>query len=102
MRSVLALALIASPALAYEDTTKMAVTLGSVLGSEAACGLSLDVAAVEAFVAARVDPAEMSFANALGMVSRGTATEVEAMTEAAKAAHCKAIAESAAHYGLLK
>lgn len=102
MRIALALALLASPAHAYEDATATAFTLGSVLGSEVACKLSLDASAVGAFVAERVDPAEMGFANYLGSIAKATSAQIEAMTEAAKAAHCKAIAGSAAHYGLLK
>ena len=102
MRFALALCLVASPALAYEDATVTAYTLGSVLGSEMPCAITLDAAAVEAFVAARVDPAEMGFANHLAGIANATSAQVSAMTEAAKAAHCKAVAGSAAHYGLLK
>lgn len=102
MRIALVIALTASPAFAYEDATATAYALGSVLGSEAPCGLSLDAASIEAFVAERVDPAEMGFAGYLAGIASAYAAQVEAMTEAAKAAHCKAVAGSAAHYGLLK
>lgn len=102
MRIAALVCLLASPALAYEDATMVAYTLGGVLGSEVVCGLTLDTAAVEAFVAERVDPAEMGFANHMAGIAHGTATQVDAMTEAAKAAHCKAVAASAAHYGLIK
>lgn len=102
MRLAALLVALASPALAYEDATATAYTLGSVLGSEVLCALALDANAVEAFVADRVDPAEMGFASHLAGIASATAAQVEAMTEAAKAAHCKAVAGSAAHYGLLK
>jgi hypothetical protein len=102
MRLASLLAVLASPALAYEDAPVTAYTLGSVLGSEVPCELTLDSAAVEAFVAARVDPAEIGFANHLAGIASATTAQVEAMTEAAKAAHCNAVAGSAAHYGLVK
>ena len=102
MRFALVLSVVASPALAYEDPNKTALALGTMLGSEVARGFTLDVDAIERFVAERIDPAEMNFASALDLMSQGTAVQVDAMTEAAKAAHCKAVSASAAHYGLMK
>lgn len=102
MRLALMLALIATPAVAYENANKTALALGTILGSEVACGFALDVQAVEAFVGERVDPAEMNFASSLDLMAQGTAGQIKAMTEAAKAAHCKSVAASAEHYRLMK
>ena len=102
MRLALILACVASPVIAYENANKTALALGTVLGSEVACGFDLDTAAVQAFVAERVDPAEMNFASSLDLMAQGTAVQVEAMTDAAKAAHCEAVTASAKHYRLMK
>ncbi|MFA9231849.1 MAG: hypothetical protein ACEQSU_14060 [Microgenomates group bacterium] len=103
MRLAIAI-LIASaiPAYAYQDITKAAVELGSVLGSETACAFKVNDAAVAAYIKTNVDPAEMHFANSLYMMSGGTAGQISLMTPSALAAHCMAIKASAGHYGLIE
>ena len=102
MRYALAVLLLASPAHAdYIPAMAAATDLGSVLAAEQGCGLSLSRQAVEAYIEAKVDPAEMQFAMWLDMMTKGTEVQLRTMPPLRLAAFCKATSRSAEHFGLL-
>lgn len=76
--------------------------LGQIIGSESACGLTYDQAAIKAFVVEKVDPSDMSFTSTLNMLTDAAARAFKDMTPSAKMAHCTAIEQSARHYGFVK
>jgi hypothetical protein len=89
--TVLAALLCADQAAAQMDSTQMAMSLGSVLGSEKACGLKYDQRAIEMFIEKNVKPDDMGFASMLGLMTRGAAREIKDMSESQKTAHCAQI-----------
>lgn len=95
------------PAFAEQDIEAMMrsqallAQIASILGSEEACGLPLDPAAMERWVAENVDPADPGFTATLPMIVRGNALQIEQMTPAAKAAHCASARMQADHFKLL-
>lgn len=100
MRHVLALALMAGPAFSYEEPTSVAVDLGGILGSELACGFTLNPDAVAAYVGAQIDPANVGFANALYLMSNGTKVQIDGMSASERAAHCQAVRARAENLAL--
>ena len=57
---------------------------------------------MQAFVAERIDPAEMGFATHMSGIASATAAQVDGMTDAARAAHCQAVTASAQFFGLTR
>ncbi len=102
MRLALAACLIATPALAYEPAQAVALDLAGILGSEAACGLTINPEGVKAYIAERVDPADIGFASDLRTLSGGAAYNIKQLSPVALVAHCEAVKRSAAHYGLIE
>ncbi len=94
---------LAAPAAAQTMASMQSATeLGTVIGSEQACGLTLDQAGIEAWIAANVAEDDMSFASTLNMMVQGTAFQIEEMTQSAKTAHCAAVKRSAGKMGLIR
>ncbi|MDP2358632.1 MAG: signal recognition particle [Beijerinckiaceae bacterium] len=100
-KSVLALALtclVTAPA----QASTVAMNLGSVLGSEVACGLKFDQAAIARFIESRVKPSDMGFAGMLNLMTIGARAEIDDMTASQKTAHCTQIRRVARSYKLIE
>ncbi len=96
----LALTVSADSATAQDlESFRLASQLGTVLGSEKACGLSYDQAAIAAFIEAKVAADDMSFASNLRMMTEATAYNMKDMSTSARTAHCTQISRVAASYG---
>ena len=94
-------ALISSP-VAAQDSIQLALELGSVLGSEQACGLKYDQEAIRAFIDKRVNADDMGFAGQLDLFTRGAARGFDRMTASAKTAHCAQTSRVAKSFGFIK
>lgn len=104
MRALLAMLLsivVVAPAAAWSDLERMttANALGSVLGSEKACGLSYKQDAIERFIEKKVPASDMEFATNLTMMTTGNRVQVDEMSPSQKAAHCRQISRVAKSYG---
>lgn len=80
----------------------LATELGTLLGSERACGLTYDLDAIDRFIDTQVDPSEMNFPALLGTMAQGQEMNVGQMTEATRRAHCRAVAQTARHHGFIE
>ena len=67
---------------------RVASDLGNLLASESFCGLKYDQAAIQAFVAAKVPAADMSFTGMLSGSRTATEYQFKEMTPSDKTAHC--------------
>ena len=93
--------IISSPAVA--DNTDLERNLGSVLGSETACGLTYDQDAIRSFIVKNADANDMSFARNVASYTAGTKFEIEKMMSASSlTAHCTQIRRVAKQYGFIK
>jgi hypothetical protein len=81
------------------DTTDLANQLGTVIGSEQACGLSYDQDAIQRFINDHVSASDMEFPTMLSTMVDGTKVEIESMSQSALTAHCTQIRRIAKHYG---
>ena len=108
MTRLLVLLLLApNPTFAEDLQEKMesmarAQELGTVLGSEDLCDLTLDQAGIEAWIAANVAPDDLSFASSLQTMTMGQAFQQDNMSTSSKTAHCAAVRQSARTMGLIK
>lgn len=103
MRYVLfALLCVPVPAYAYQDTMKVAVELGGMIGSEAACGFVTSGNAIAAYVVDNINPTETQFPSLLQMFTASTLRQLADMPASGKAAHCTAVKRSAIHFKLVK
>lgn len=93
-----ALCLPPSIAVAQNDSRQLGSDLGHVIGSEAACGLKYDQAAIRAFVNARVRADDMRFSEYLDNGVWGVSAELKKMSESQKAAHCEQVRRVAKTY----
>jgi hypothetical protein len=80
------------------ESMMLAQSLGTLLASEAFCGLQYDQAAIAAFIATEVSPDDMQFAPTLQMMTLGASSELEGMSASAKTAHCASVTQSARHH----
>lgn len=94
----------ALPAAAQDDFELMdlAFGVGSVLGSEEACGLTFDQDAISRFIDERVPPESLDFHPSLQTAMTGAEFQAESMTPSQTTAHCRAVENSARHYGWIK
>ena len=81
------------------STIEAATNLGTVIGSEAFCGLTYDHDAIAQWVDENVSADDMSFASTLNMMTMGQEYQNAAMSDSAKAAHCRSIVRVAQSYG---
>lgn len=84
------------------DSIQIASNLGTVLGSEEACGLEYDQAAVASFIEAEVPADDMSFATTLQTMTMGQEYQLEDMSKSALTAHCTQISRVAKSYGFVE
>jgi hypothetical protein len=106
-RLVFFLLLAPSFSFAEDFETKMesmgrAQELGTVLGSERLCGLPLDQAGIEAWIASNVAPDDLSFASNLQAMTMGQEFQQNNMSTSSKIAHCAAVRQSAKAMGLIQ
>lgn len=80
----------------------VAAEIGSVIGSEDACGLVYNQAAISAWISENVPPDRMDFASLLQVQVMGQGYMLGQMSESAKTAHCAAIAQTAKHFGFVE
>jgi hypothetical protein len=85
-----------------DDSSTIALNLGSVIGSEQACGLTYNRDAIERFITEHVKASDMSFPSTLNMVTMGTKGQIESMSESSLTAHCTQIRRIAKEYGFIK
>ena len=100
---LLPLALAASPALALDDlqALTLANSLGTLIASEAACGLTYDQTAISRFITERVPPERMDFASQLQLQTMGIEFQLQGMSPSALTAHCAAVTQSARREGFI-
>ena len=80
-----------------DDSFTVALNLGSVIGSEQACGLTYDRDPIERFITEHVKASDMSFPSTLNMMTMGTKVAIKDLT-----AHCTQIRRVAKEYGFIK
>jgi len=98
-RALSAALLICSPLHAQSPASmRLATDLGTLLGSERACNLSFDHAAVGDWIDANVDASDMSFASTLAMMTQGAEFQMQEMQGSARVAHCRSVERTARHY----
>ncbi|MCA1304836.1 signal recognition particle [Nitratireductor aquimarinus] len=81
---------------------KMATQLGSLLGSEEACGLSFNHDAVARFIDTKVPEDDMEFTSMLSTMTGGTSYDLESMPKSQKVAHCRQIERVARSHGFIE
>jgi len=101
LAAVACFCLAAAPALAT-DAMRVALDLGTVIGSEQSCGLSFDQAAIAAFVEDNVPAADMSFMSTMNMSADVTADEIGGFTASRKTAHCAQVTRIAKANGFIR
>jgi len=101
-RIIFAIAVSATPAISQSfESMQLAMNLGTVLGSEEACGLQYDQSAISAWIDQNVEPSDMEFASSLNMMTGGTRYAIEDMSQSALTAHCRTIERTARHFGFV-
>jgi hypothetical protein len=85
-----------------DDSITVALNLGSVIGSEQACGLTYDRDPIERFITEHVKASDMSFPSTLNMMTMGTKVAIKEMSESSLTAHCTQIRRVAKEYGFIK
>ena len=79
----------------------LSLQLGTLLGSEAFCGLTFDQSAIQAFIEKNVSADDMQFAAELETMTSGTQYENEQMSASAKIARWTQVRRVARSYGFL-
>ena len=64
-----------------DDSFTVALNLGSVIGSEQACGLTYDRDPIERFITEQVKASDMSFPSTLNMMTMGKKVAIKEMSE---------------------
>jgi hypothetical protein len=85
-----------------DDSSDVALNLGSVIGSEEACGLTYDQDAIERFINEHVKASDMSFPSMLNTMTAGTKFQIENMSKSSLTAHCAQVRRIAVKYGFTK
>lgn len=91
--------LLAAPALADQS---LAFEFGGLLGSEKACNLDFDPAAIERYVAEKVEPSDMEFLSNMNLAADVMARDVERFTPSRRTAHCAQVRRVAESLDLVK
>jgi hypothetical protein len=93
--------LLASPALA-DRSIDVALSLGTMIGSEEGCGLAFDQKAIEAYIEKNVASDDMAFAANLNVFVNGIQRKIGQMTASQKTAHCAQVTRVAKANGFVK
>ena len=83
------------------DSMEFANHLGTVLASEAACGLTYNQDAIAALISDRVEADDMAFPSLLDTMTSGAAFSLGQMGESQKTAHCVQIRRIALSFGFV-
>jgi hypothetical protein len=94
--------MVALPAAAGEINYEVVNGLASVLGSEQACGLKYDQAAIERYVTSNVGADDMSFPAVLKSMTDGIKAQIAGMSESELTAQCTQVRRTAKHYGFVR
>ena len=70
------------------DNVALALSMGSLLGSEEACNIHFDNSKVDAFIKKNVADDDIYFADTVSTGARVQPTEISRMSSAVLAAHC--------------
>jgi hypothetical protein len=96
------LLMLATPAAAQNlESMQKATNLGTIIASESACGLTLNQAGIQAWIAANVSPDDLDFASTLSMMTLGSEMQINDMSTSAKTAHCATVVMTARSEGLI-
>ncbi len=81
---------VASPHASYAAADGMTVAnqLGALLAAEDACNMVYDKTAISAYIEKNVSADDLSFANMLPLMARGTTAQFNEMSDSAKVAFC--------------
>ncbi len=85
-----------------QSAYRVATDLGQVIGSEEACGLAFDQAAIEAYIAANVPADAMDFTVTLNAEANVLRRRIVDWPKSRVTAHCAQIARVAKTYGFVK
>lgn len=75
--------------------------LGTVLASEAACGLDFNQQAIANYIEQNVEATDMGFASMLDTMTLGHEYSIKEMSASAKTAHCTQIKRVAKAFGFI-
>ena len=84
------------------DRLRLALDLGTLIGSEKQCGFNYEQQAIRAYIDQRVPVDDISFVRNLNMFTRGMSRDIEQMSESAKTAHCEQIHRATRAVGFLQ
>lgn len=84
------------------ESVRIAQELGAVIGSEDACGLNYNQAAIEQFVDDRVRDDDMGFTRNLNVFTQGAHFDIAEMSESSLTAHCRQIRRVARSFGFIE
>jgi hypothetical protein len=98
---VMALLGTATTATAQMESFRLAGELGTVIGSETLCGLSLKQDAIASYIEANAPKSDMSFPQTLTMMIQGTEFNNSSLSGSAKTAHCAAVTLAARQFGFI-
>lgn len=85
-----------------QESMRIALDLGTVIGSEKGCGLSFDQAAIEDFIEAKVPATDMEFMTTMNMSASVADDELSGFSASQKTAHCAQVRRVAQANGFLK
>ncbi len=95
-------ALLALPAGAQSaNTQRMAMELGTIIGSETACDLAISREGLTAYIEGNVAAEDTEFLSTMNLFAETGPSEIEAMTETQRFAHCLQASRNAAALGIL-
>lgn len=86
---------------AFADSIEVASDLGSLLGSEKACGLTYNAEAIGRYIEENVAADDLGFNGMLQMMTAGSEFQIKDMSASAKIAHCLQAKRSAKSHGFI-
>lgn len=100
---IFALAAIPSAAFAWSDTERFSAanSLGAVMASESACGLSFNPDGISAYISKTVPEDDMEFAPLLNSMTKTAQFSIKQMSASALVAHCAQMRRVAISYGFV-
>lgn len=84
-----------------QDSTRVALDLGVLIGSETACELIFDQEAIASFIEAKVPESDMEFMSTMNASTRLTEREMSNFTPSQKTAHCTQVRRAAKAYSFV-
>jgi hypothetical protein len=85
-----------------QSAQRIALDLGTVIGSERACGLTFDQAAIAAFIEKKVAATDMEFMTTMNNSASMAEIDVKEFSASQRTAHCTQIARVAKSNGFIK